>query len=62
MGKQLELFPAPPPDERERLNAAQAEMRRDRRLREATRVHARRGRHRFSSFDAARFASPELDE
>lgn len=62
MGKQLELFPAPPPDERERLNAAQAQMRREQKLREATRVHARRGRHRFSTFDAQRFASAELDQ
>jgi len=62
MGKQLELFPAPEPDANDRLNAAQAAIRRDRKLRDATRVHARRGRHRFATFDPSRFASAELDE
>lgn len=61
MGKQLELFPEPP-DADARLNAAQAELRRERFAREATRVYARRGRHRFSRFDASRFSGPELDE
>ncbi len=64
MGKQLDLFPPSPldADADARLNAAQAELRRERLARQATRVYARRGRHRFSRFDAARFSGPELDE
>lgn len=62
MGKQLELFPAAPPDANDKLNAQQAAMRRAARAREATRPRGRHGRHRFVHFDAERFASSELDE